>query len=91
MKNKKYKVIFSKDAEKDLKKLDKNIARLLKKWILDNLYETENPRKFGKGLKGNLKGLWRYRVGSYRIICEIQDDILIIFVVELGNRKNIYD
>ncbi len=51
---------------------------------------TENPRITGKPLKGNKKGIWRYRVGDYRILCDIQDKKLVILALELGNRKEIY-
>ena len=50
----------------------------------------EDPRSIGKALQGNLGGLWRYRVGDYRVICEIQDEILCVLVVNLGNRREIY-
>lgn len=90
MQNKKYKVEFTETSEKDLKKLDKHIAKLIKKWIETNLIDTEDPRKNGKTLTGNLKGLWRYRVGSFKIIAEIRDEKLIILIIEIGDRKMIY-
>lgn len=86
----KYKVNFSLRSKKQLKKLDKRIALLLINWIEKNLVNTNNPRKNGKALKGNLKGLWRYRIGDYRLICEIIDNELTILIIELGNRKSIY-
>lgn len=85
-----YKVELSNQAIKDFKKLDKRIAIELKKWIYNNLNETTNPRKNGKALTGNLKGLWRYRVGNYRIVVEIKDKVLVIVVVKLAHRKEVY-
>ena len=83
MERKFYGVKFTESAEKDLKKINKSnkaIAKLLKKWISENLIGTQNPKQRGKALTGNLKGLWRYRVGSYRIIAEIKNDILLILI-----------
>lgn len=87
---KKYIVEFTEYSKKNLKKLDKYQAKLIKKWIIENLIYTTNPRRNGKALKETLTGLWRYRVGDYRIICEIQDDKLIIIILEIGHRKEIY-
>ncbi len=82
-------IIYSEKAEKLLSKLDKNIQKKIKKY-LDEISKLENPKSRGKGLVGNLSGFWRYRVGDYRIICKIEDDKLIITVVEVGHRKDIY-
>ena len=88
-----YEVKFTESAEKDLKKLSKTnkaIAKLLKKWISENLINTQNPKQRGKALKGNLKGLWRYRVGSYRIVVEIKDEVLLILIIEISDRRETY-
>jgi len=93
MENQIYEVKFTESAEKDLKKLSKTnkaIAKLLKKWILENLINTQNPKQRGKALTGNLKGLWRYRVGSYRIVAEIKDEVLLILIVEISDRRETY-
>ena len=60
-------------------------------WIKKNLVDCEDPRRTGHPLTGEFQGLWRYRVGRYRIIAEIIDSRLVIVVVEVGHRKNIYD
>lgn len=86
----KYKILFEKNADKQLKKLDKTQQRLIVNWIIKNLENTNDPRVFGKALKGNLKDYWRYRVGNYRIIAEINDDEVKILIIEIGHRKNIY-
>ena len=88
-----YEVKFTESAEKDLKKLSKTnkaIVKLLKKWILENLINTQNPKQRGKALTGNLKGLWRYRVGSYRIVAEIKDEVLLILIIEISDRRETY-
>ena len=87
----KYKVIYTEKALKSLKKLDKSVLTMIKAWIEKNLVGTEDPRQHGKGLTANRSGQWRYRVGNYRILAEIQEEKLIILVVEVGHRKNIYD
>ena len=86
-----YRVILSEKARKTLKKLDKHTSSLIIGWIEKNLEGCENPRIHGKGLTTNRSGQWRYRVGNYRLICEIQDEKIAILVLEVGHRKNIYD
>ena len=88
---KKYKVEYSIKALKTLKKLDKYTRNLIYAWIDKNLVGRENPRIHGKGLIENRSGQWRYRVGDYRLICEIMDEEIIILVLEIGHRRNIYD
>lgn len=85
-----YKVEFSKRAQKDLKKLDKPIRTLIIAWIEKNLNNIEDPRSLGKNLVGNKKGLWRYRIGGYRLICIIEDERLIIHALNIGHRSDIY-
>ena len=85
-----YKVKITEKALKSLQSLDKQIARMIIAWIEKNLEGTNNPREKGKGLSHNKKGIWRYRVGNYRILANIHDDELIILVIEFGHRKDIY-
>ena len=87
----KYKVILSEKARKALKKLDKHTSSLIIGWIEKNLEGCENPRIHGKMLVSNRSVQWRYRIGDYRLICEIQDKKIIIYVLEVGHRKRIYD
>ena len=86
----KYTVEYSKDAHKYLRKLDPGIRTMILKWIDKNLVGSSNPRLHGKALAGNLAGLWRYRVGNYRLIAEIQDNRLVILMLEIGHRSEIY-
>ena len=86
----KYKVVFSKRAVKQLKKLDKQIAALILGWIEKNLNGCTNPRLYGKSLTGDKSDQWRYRIGSYRLLCKIEDKKITIIVLEIGHRKNIY-
>ena len=86
----KYKVVFSENALKQLKKLDKHISALIIGWIDKNLEGTNNPRQHGKALVANRNGQWRYKIGDYRAICEIQDNKITILVLEIGHRRSIY-
>lgn len=86
----KYKIVFEKNADKQLRKIDVTQQKIIVNWIAKNLENTNNPRISGKSLKGNLKDYWRYRVGNYRIIAEINDDEVKILIIEIGHRKDIY-
>ena len=85
-----YHVEFTKSVLKELKKLDRVTASLIIGWIRKNLEGCENPRIHGKGLTADKAGLWRYRVGEYRIIAQIQDEKVTIIVVNIGHRRDIY-
>lgn len=85
-----YKVVLSKKADKQLSKLNPNTAKKIVTWMKKNLENCEDPRQKGKGLTGDKSGEWRYRVGDYRIIAEIRDNEVIILVLEVGHRKEIY-
>ena len=86
-----YHVVYTKKAIKSLEKVDKAQQRLIIAWIEKNLMNTEDPRALGKSLKGNLKAYWRYRVGNYRILADIDDDEIKIIVFNIGHRKDIYE
>ncbi len=86
----KYTVDYDKKAYKQLRKMDTSESEKIYDWIDENLEGCENPRAYGKPLKGNRKGYWRYRVGDYRIIADIQDNKVLILVTEVGHRREIY-
>ena len=86
----KYNVEFSQRAVKDLKKLDKHTSALILGWVRKNLQGCENPRQFGKGLTANRSGEWRYRVGDYRLLAQIEDNVIRILTLNIGHRKDIY-
>lgn len=85
-----YHVEFAKRALKDLKKLDKSTASLILGWIRKNLEGCADPRVHGKGLTANRSGEWRYRVGDYRLLAEIQDGKLVILMLTIGHRSEVY-
>lgn len=79
-------------AKRQLKKMDKPIARKIADYMSDYISQLPDPRAIGKPLTGNQLGsFWRYRLGDYRVICDIQDNKLIILVISTGHRSNIYD
>jgi mRNA interferase RelE/StbE len=82
---------FDERAQRELAKLDRPIAKRIWRFLEDRIASSDDPRAFGKPLQHNLAGKWRYRVGDYRILCNIEDDNLIVLVVEIGHRSSIYD
>jgi len=81
---------YTDTAKKQLRKCDKVTARRIVDFMDERIAVKPNPREFGKALTGPLGGLWRYRVGDYRVICKIRDARLQVLVVEIGNRNKIY-
>ena len=90
MNNRKYEVVISRSAQKEFSKLDSFIAKKIKRWIDNNLVDCENPYFNGKQLRENLSKYWRYRIGNYRILTEIDDLKIIIFIIKICHRKYIY-
>ena len=81
---------YADTAQGQLRKLDKQTARRILDFMDARIAGLENPRSTGKALVGPLGGLWRYRVGDCRVICDIQDGLLRVLVVQVGNRREIY-
>ncbi len=81
---------ISETARRQLKKLDPSTAQGLLRYLNRLLLQTEDPRQRGKALTANLSGLWRYRVGDYRVICQIEDERLVVLVVGLSHRSDVY-
>lgn len=82
---------FDENIKKELKKISKPDQREIIHYLEHKISCTSNPREYGKPLKSKLKGLWRYRVKNYRIICQIKDQKMTILVVKIGHRKDVYD
>ena len=83
-------ISYTDTAKKQLKKLDKSVARRIMDYMDSRVSDRDNPRLAGKALSGDLGELWRYRVGDFRVICNLEDEICNILVVKLGHRKDIY-
>lgn len=85
-----YEISTTEKFDKALKKLDRQTQRIIKTWIEKNLMKCDDPRVHGKALTANRSGQWRYRVGDYRILAEIQDNKLVLILIDVGHRKDIY-
>ena len=85
-----YTVRYAKAALKSLQKLDRPIAAMLYAWVGKNLVGCTDPRAHGKALTANRSGLWRYRVGDYRLIAQIDDSAVTILMLEIGHKSSIY-
>ncbi|MBC2596104.1 type II toxin-antitoxin system RelE/ParE family toxin [Ruficoccus amylovorans] len=85
-----WKYHIDKRAISDLEKLGTPAAERIFSYLEKRMATDTDPRRFGKPLKGGLKGLWRYRVGDYRIISQIKDDEMMVLIIKVGHRRNIY-
>lgn len=85
-----YRIEVTPRFEKEFRKLDRYTQRMIRAWIDKNLANCSDPRRHGKGLTANRSGQWRYRIGDYRMICEIKDDKLVILALAVGHRREIY-
>lgn len=85
-----YQLVTTEKFDKAFKKLDRQTQKIIKAWIDKNLMDCEDPRIHGKGLTANRSGQWRYRVGDYRILAEIQDNQLVLVLIDVGHRSRIY-
>ena len=82
---------FDPAAEKELDKLDNQKAKRILRFLFDRVAQLDNPRSIGEALKGSrFNTLWKYRVGDYRIISSIEDNIARILIVKIGDRKEVY-
>jgi mRNA interferase RelE/StbE len=83
-------VEFQLTAQKQIRELDRSIQQRILSYFRKRVLTAENPRKLGKPLTGDKGGLWRYRIGDYRAICKIEDERLIVLVLNVGHRREIY-
>ena len=86
-----YSLVFSKEADKQISKLDPGVRRMILKWLDKNVDGSFNPRAHGKALSANRAGQWRYRIGDYRVICLIEDDRLVVLCITVAHRREVYD
>ena len=85
-----YELKYEAKAVRQIKKLDPATRKLIRSWIEKNLLNTSDPKQHGKALSGTLSQYWRYRVGDYRILAEINDTEVVIIIIEIGHRREIY-
>jgi len=74
-----------------VRKLGAVAERTILRYLRQRIAAAEDPRRFGKPLTGDLEGLWRYRVGNYRIVASIEDDRFVVLIVIVGHRREVYD
>lgn len=86
-----WKIEYADTALRQLKKLDRQIARRIVDFMENRIGSADDPRSSGKALAGMLAGLWRYRQGDWRILCEIQDEKVVVLVLGVGHRSKVYE
>jgi len=86
-----WRVEFDSDAARELRKIGAEPRRLILRYLRKRIATAQDPRRFGRPLTADLKGLWRYRVGDYRIVAAIEDERFIVLIVSVGHRREIYE
>lgn len=84
-------VEFDDRARRELRKLDPQIQKVILRYLRERIAGASDPRQFGKPLRLNLAGLWRYRVGDYRLICRFESDRFVVFVIKVAHRREVYE
>jgi mRNA interferase RelE/StbE len=85
-----WRIEITRTATRQITKLDRQAQKSIQKFLRGRLSAADNPRQWGRALQGEKRGLWRYRVGDCRLICDIQDERITILVLELGHCKDAY-
>lgn len=84
-------VEFDDRARRELRKLDTKIQLTILRYLRERIIGACDPKRFGKPLRRNLAGLWRYRVGDYRLICRLEEDRMVVLVLQVGHRREVYE
>jgi mRNA interferase RelE/StbE len=85
-----WKIEFDPAAQRELNRLDKPIRGRILKFLYERVGKLDDPRRIGQRLQGRLSEFWKYRVGDYRLICSLEDDRLVVLVLRVGHRREIY-
>jgi mRNA interferase RelE/StbE len=85
-----WRIEINRTAERQIKKLGRSVQRTIIRFLKERLILLDNPRQLGKPLRGEKGELWRYRVGDYRLVCDIRDEKLTVLLVQVGHRKEVY-
>ena len=85
-----WRVEFDRAAVRDLRKLGVEAEGRVLRFLRERVAGSENPRRLGHALTGDYKGLWRYRIGDYRVVASIEDDRFVVVVVAVGHRREVY-
>jgi len=85
-----WRIEFDEPAKKEFERLDRQVQIRIRRFLRERILPSEDPRELGASLRGNLAGLWKYRVGDYRIVAEIREAEILVLVVRIGHRSKIY-
>lgn len=85
-----WRIEYAQSVRKDLEKIDPPARRRIRAYLEEGVARLDDPRQRGKRLKGQLSELWRYRIGDFRVICQLQDKILVVLVLRVGHRRKVY-
>jgi mRNA interferase RelE/StbE len=85
-----WQIEITRTATRQITKLDGEAQKSIQRFLRERLTTADNPRQWGKALHGDKRSLWRYRVGDYRLICDIQDEKVTVLLLEVGHRKDVY-
>lgn len=85
-----WKIEYDEKAARELTKLDGQTAKRIKKYLDERIATDNDPRRFGEGLMENLAGLWKYRIGDFRVIAEIQEHKVVVLIIRIGHRSKVY-
>ena len=86
-----WRIEYARSVRKSVEKLDPPVRRRIREYLENRVANLEDPRQLGKPLKGELAGFWRYRIGDFRVVCELRDETLVVLVLHIGHRKEVYD
>lgn len=86
-----WRIEWDQRALRDAESLDHEGRKRITRYLRERIATDENPRRFGKPLTGDKAGLWRYRVGDYRMVCRIEQERLVVLVITAGHRREVYD
>ena len=81
---------FDASAAKQLKRLDRAVQQRIIRFLRERIVPSADPRTQGKALRGDQGELWRYRVGDYRLLCRLEDNVLVVLIVAIGHRREVY-
>jgi mRNA interferase RelE/StbE len=84
-------VEFDDRARRELRRLDAKTQQIILRYLRERIAGAEDPKRFGRPLRRNLAGLWRYRVGDYRLICRLEENRLVVLVLQVGHRREVYE
>jgi mRNA interferase RelE/StbE len=86
-----WKIEFDPSARRELDKLDKAVATRISKFLYERVAKLDDPRRIGERLQGTLSEFWKYRVGDYRILCSLEQERVVVLVLRIGHRREIYN